>query len=63
MTRHILSNPQYFVKEAHKKNVRYNYIIEAIQCIGHQALSRMFKGKSSFSEFKIEASNLSSLYL
>ena len=47
MTKRCLTNPQSFVKEAHAKGVRYEYLQEASKCIGNQKIVRMFKGKSS----------------
>jgi hypothetical protein len=47
MTVHKLSNPKKFIQEAHQEGVRYEYLIEAIECIGKQKLSQMFSGKSS----------------
>lgn len=42
----IYANPPMFVQEAHKKNIKYEYLMEAIECIGDQATARMFSGKS-----------------
>ena len=39
-------NPQNFCKEAHKLNIRYEYLIEAQNCIGDQSLARLFNGSS-----------------
>jgi len=47
MTIHVMSNPKDFVREAHRKNVRYEYLVEAFVCMGQQAMSRLFVGKSS----------------
>ena len=45
-----LANPHSFVQEAHSKNIRYEYLIEAVECIGLQNVSKMFKGRSKKSE-------------
>jgi len=42
-----MSNPKNFCEEAIKLNIRYEYLIEARECIGAQNLARMFYGKSS----------------
>jgi prophage antirepressor-like protein len=41
-----MSNPQNFCKEAEKLNIRYEFLKEAIECVGGQALARMFNGTS-----------------
>ena len=41
-----VSNPQNFCKEAEKLNIRYEFLKEAIECVGGQALARMFNGTS-----------------
>ena len=46
MTIKRMVNPQNFCKEAHKLNIRYEFLIEAKQCIGDQALARLFYGTS-----------------
>ena len=43
----VMSNPHNFVIEAHQKNIRPEYLIEAKLCIGAQSLARMFSGVSS----------------
>jgi hypothetical protein len=45
-----MTNPKNFVREARQKNIRYEYLMEAFACIGQQAASRMFVGKSSRGE-------------
>lgn len=45
-----LANPHSFVQEAHSKNIRYEYLVEAVECIGLQSVSKMFKGRSKKSE-------------
>ena len=50
MTIVVLSNPLNFVKEAHTKNIRYEYLIESIECNGLQKTARMFVGRSSRGE-------------
>lgn len=45
-----LANPNQFVQEAHSKNIRYEYLIEAAECIGLQNVSKMFKGRSKKSD-------------
>lgn len=47
MTITVMSNPRDFVREARFHNVRYEYLVEAFACMGQQATSRMFVGKSS----------------
>ena len=42
-----MSNPKDFVRQAHRVNVRYEYLLEAFACMGQQAMSRLFVGKSS----------------
>jgi prophage antirepressor-like protein len=46
MEKKRMSNPIEFCKEAKKLNIRYEYLIEAKECIGGQNLARMFIGKS-----------------
>lgn len=46
MTIRRMVNPQNFCKEAHKLNIRYEFLMEAKQCIGDQALARLFHGTS-----------------
>lgn len=46
MTIRRMANPQNFCKEAHKLNIRYEFLMEAKQCIGDQALARLFYGTS-----------------
>jgi prophage antirepressor-like protein len=41
-----MANPQNFCKEAHKLNIRYEFLMEAKQCIGDQSLARLFNGTS-----------------
>lgn len=41
-----MCNPQSFCKEAHKLNIRYEFLIEARECIGDQSLARLFNGSS-----------------
>ena len=41
-----MSNPQNFCKEAEKLNIRYELLKEAIECVGGQALARVFNGTS-----------------
>jgi len=41
-----MSNPKAFVKDAKKIGVTYELLQEAIKCVGAQATSRMFTGKS-----------------
>lgn len=47
MTYKRLSNPQSFVKEAHSKNIRYEYLKDAMECVGKQEVARMFSGRSN----------------
>jgi hypothetical protein len=42
-----LNNPRNFVIKAYKANLTYEYLTEAIECIGQQKVARMFKGKSA----------------
>lgn len=46
MTIHKLSNPHNFVKECRAKGVCYEYLLEAMTCIGQQKVCEMFVGKS-----------------
>lgn len=46
MTIRRMANPQNFCKEAHKLNIRYEFLMEAKNCIGDQALARLFHGTS-----------------
>lgn len=46
MTIGRICNPQSFCKEAHKLNVRYEFLMEARLCIGDQSLARLFNGSS-----------------
>lgn len=46
MTIRRMSNPQSFCREAHKMNIRYEFLIEARLCIGEQSLARLFNGGS-----------------
>lgn len=41
-----MCNPQSFCREAHKLNIRYEFLIEARHCIGDQSLARFFNGSS-----------------
>lgn len=50
MTIVVLSNPKNFVIEAHKKNIRYEYLKESIECNGYQKTARMFVGRCSRGE-------------
>lgn len=50
MTIVVLSNPKNFVIEAHKKNIRYEYLKESIECNGYQKTARMFVGRASRGE-------------
>lgn len=50
MTIVVLSNPKNFVIQAHKKNIRYEYLKESIECHGYQKTARMFVGRSSRGE-------------
>jgi hypothetical protein len=50
MTIVVLSNPNNFVREAHKKGVRYEYLKESIECNGAQKTARMFVGRCSRGE-------------
>ncbi len=45
MTVHSMSNPKAFIKDAKKVHVTYEFLQEAILCVGEQACSRMFIGK------------------
>ena len=47
MTVVVLSNPKSFVNEAVSKNITYDLLNEAVECIGAQAVVRMFVGKST----------------
>jgi hypothetical protein len=47
MTINKLSNPHNFVKECKTKGITYDYLLEAINCIGQQKVCEMFIGKSS----------------
>lgn len=47
MVCHVLTNPQHFVEYAKQKNITYEYLLEAFECIGQQATARMFSGSSS----------------
>ena len=42
----VMSNPHLFANECKDVNVTGDYLIEAKECIGTQALARMFSGKS-----------------
>lgn len=54
-----LANPYSFVQEAHSKNIRHEYLIEAVECIGLQSVSKMFKGRSKKSEgYTLSASSI-----
>ena len=46
MTIRRVCNPQSFCKEAHKLNIRYEFLMEARECIGDQALAKLFHGSS-----------------
>ena len=46
MTIRRMCNPQSFCKEAHKLNIRYEFLMEARECIGDQALAKLFHGSS-----------------
>ncbi len=46
MTIRRMVNPQNFCKEAHKLNIRYEFLMEGKKCIGDQALARLFHGTS-----------------
>jgi prophage antirepressor-like protein len=46
MTIRRMCNPQSFCKEANKLNIRYEFLIEARNCVGDQSLARMFNGSS-----------------
>ena len=46
MTIRRMCNPQSFCREAKKKNIRYEFLIEARLCIGEQSLARLFNGSS-----------------
>jgi len=35
------------VKEAHSKNIRYDYLKDAMECVGKQEVARMFSGRSN----------------
>ena len=50
MTIIVLSNPKNFVREAHKKGVRYEYLKESVECNGAQKTARMFVGRCSRGE-------------
>lgn len=50
MTYKRLSNPQSFVKEAHSKNIYYEYLEDAMECVGREEVSRWFVGRSSRGE-------------
>lgn len=50
MTYKKLSNPQSFVKEAHSKNIYYEYLMDAMECVGKEEVSRWFAGRSSRGE-------------
>lgn len=41
-----MCNPQSFCREAHKLNIRYEFLMEARHCIGDQSLARLFNGSS-----------------
>ena len=41
-----MCNPQSFCKQAHKLNIRYEFLKEARHCIGDQSLARLFNGSS-----------------
>jgi len=43
----LLSNPQSFKKECDNVGVTYDLLIEAQECLGKQACSKLFKGKCS----------------
>ena len=47
MEKKRMANPKNFCKEAEKLQIKYNYLIEAKECVGGQNLCRMFNGKSS----------------
>ena len=42
-----MANPQNFVTEANKLNIKYEYLVEAVECIGKQSVSRLFNGNSN----------------
>jgi prophage antirepressor-like protein len=42
-----MANPRNFFNKCVKLNVKYEYLNEAIECIGKQALARMFEGHSA----------------
>lgn len=46
MTIRRMCNPQSFCREAHKMNIRYEFLMEARLCIGDQSLARLFNGSS-----------------
>ena len=46
MTIRRMCNPQSFCREAHKLNIRYEFLMEARLCIGDQSLARLFNGSS-----------------
>lgn len=50
MTIVVLSNPKSFVKEANSKDIYYEFLIEALECLGQQKMARMFVGKSTRGE-------------
>lgn len=50
MTVVVLSNPKNFVIEAHKKNIRYEFLKESVECNGYQKTARMFSGRASRGE-------------
>jgi very-short-patch-repair endonuclease len=47
MVIHVMANPQNFVTEANKLNIKYEYLVEAVECIGKQSVSRLFNGNSN----------------
>lgn len=46
MTIHKLTNPHAFVKECKSKGITYDYLLEAVACMGQQKVCEMFLGKS-----------------
>ena len=47
MVINIMANPKNFFNKCVKLNIKYEYLNEAIECIGKQALARMFEGHSA----------------
>lgn len=47
MVINIMANPRNFFNKCLKFNIKYEYLNEAIECIGKQALARMFEGHSA----------------